>query len=443
MNSPSDFTVDELCVLHVDLDAFFASVEVMDDPSLKGKPVAVGGAGDRGVIASASYEARSYGVFSAMPSVQARRLCPDLIIVPGHFKRYEEVSAHFRSLVEDLTPVVEPLGLDELFADLRSLRRLDVRPVPAARQLRERIRDEIGVGSGIGLGPNKLFAKLASKRAKPRVVDGRVTEGLGVVAVDTATRERWLDEMPIRALWGVGAKTADRLARVGLTMVRELGAVDEAILRHHVGPAMAAALKGYAVGEDSRPVQADRANKSIGSEETVPRSLTTRDEALVVLRKHAGIVARALRGSEQVTRTVSVHVRCDDLSQVGRRQTVDFGLDDDEALGHLVEALFDTLDIAGPMRLLGVSASGLTPRETATAQLSFDLRDGGSNAVAESRDRQIRREVLTDVVDDLRRRFGTSAVGVGRDFAAGVVDVREQRDRHAFGPDGESSTQRP
>ncbi|HQU00485.1 MAG TPA: hypothetical protein PLG60_08275, partial [Acidimicrobiales bacterium] len=176
-------SVLEAPIAHIDLDAFFASVEILDDPSLAGRPVAVGGAGERGVIASASYEARRFGVHSAMPSVVAKRLCADLIILPGRFDRYEEYSRRFQRLVQDLTPEIEAIGLDEMFCDLRSLRRLNVNPLEASATLRQRVREELSLHCGIGLGRNKLFAKLASRRAKPRVEGGRLVEGPGVLWV--------------------------------------------------------------------------------------------------------------------------------------------------------------------------------------------------------------------------------------------------------------------
>ena len=185
-------TVDEAPILHADLDAFFASVEVLDDPSLRGKPVAVGGAGERGVIASASYEARRFGVRSAMPSVVAKRVCPALVILPGRFDRYEIYSRKFHDVVRDLTPDFEPLGLDEVFADLRSLRRLGIRPLDAAASLRARINGELGLFCGVGLGRNKLFAKLASKESKPRVVDRVLVEGAGVFWVSPELEAQWL-----------------------------------------------------------------------------------------------------------------------------------------------------------------------------------------------------------------------------------------------------------
>ena len=302
-------------MLHVDLDAFFASVEVLDDPTLRGKPVAVGGAGARGVIASASYEARRYGVHSAMPSVIAKRACPGLIILPGRFDRYEEYSRQFHDIVRDLTPDFEPLGLDEVFADLRSLRRLDVRPLEAAATLRRRINDELGLLCGVGLGRNKLFAKLASKESKPRVEKGGLVEGPGVFWVSPEQEALWLDALPVRALWGVGPATAEKLAQLGLTWVRDLARVDEATLAAHVGPAMAAVLAAYAHGEDFRDVVVDRELKSLGHDQTFARSLLGLDDVREALKTHAAVVARALREQGRVARTISIVVRFDDLKQ--------------------------------------------------------------------------------------------------------------------------------
>ncbi|MDE3065658.1 MAG: DNA polymerase IV, partial [Acidobacteriota bacterium] len=370
--SPSEGpTLDEAPILHVDLDAFFASVEVLDDPSLAGRPVAVGGGGDRGVVASASYEARRYGVRSAMPSVIARRLCPNLIMLPGRFDRYEEYSRRFHALVEDLTPEYEPLGLDEVFADLRSLHRLGVRPIPAAWALRERIGAELSLRCGVGLGRNKLFAKLASKASKPTVADGRLVEGAGVVWVSPATEERWLAEMPVGALWGVGPATAAKLERLGLGHVRDLARVDQATLAAHFGPAMAATLAAYARGEDRREVESNRRAKSLGHEQTFAVSLVGPAEVSARAREHAAVVARTLREHRRVARTISVVVRYDDWTQLTRAQTLPFGVDDEEAVAAIAEALVATLDLAKSVRLLGVHASGfLAPGEN-PLQLSF------------------------------------------------------------------------
>jgi DNA polymerase-4 len=423
----------------VDLDAFFASVEVLDNPSLKGKPVAVGGAGERGVIASASYEARRYGVRSAMPSVVAKRACPSLIILPGRFDRYEVYSRQFHDVVRDLTPDYEPLGLDEVFADLRSLRRLDVRPLEAAATLRRRINDELGLLCGVGLGRNKLFAKLASKESKPRVVDRGLVEGFGVFWVSPAQEAKWLDALPVRALWGVGPATAAKLAQLGLTWVRDLARVDEATLAQHVGPAMAAALAAYAKGDDYREVVVDRALKSLGHDQTFARSLSGVNEVSEALRVHAGVVARALREKDRVARTISVIVRFDDLSSVSRSQTLSFGIDDEVAIEAIGEALLQSVDLSRSVRLLGLHASGFLERSENQMQLSFGIEtaslDAKAGAIAVSRGRQVGSEALRDAIDEVRRRFGRTSLGTAGELGENGVAVATQRGRHAFGPE--------
>ena len=425
--------------MHVDLDAFFASVEVLDDPSLEGKPVAVGGGGDRGVIASASYEARRYGVRSAMPTVIARRRCPTLVILPGRFDRYEEYSRRFHDIVRDLTPDFEPLGLDEVFADLRSLRRLDVRPLDAGAALRARISDELQLRCGVGLGRNKLFAKLASKASKPRVEGRGLIEGAGVFWVSPEQEAQWLATLPVRALWGVGPATAEKLAQLGLTWVRELARVDEATLAAHVGPSMAAALAAYAQGEDYREVVADRVLKSVGHDETFARSLTGLNEVRRAIKNHAAVVARALREKVRVARTISIVVRFDDLTSVSRAQTLSFGVDDEYAIEAIGEALIQSVDLSRAVRLLGLHASNFLERTENHLQLSFGLDDSSlsakDRAVSLSREHQVGNEALRDAVDEVRRRFGRTSVGTAGELGERGLEVVTQRGRHAFGPE--------
>ena len=425
--------------MHVDLDAFFASVEVLDEPSLEGKPVAVGGGGDRGVIASASYEARRYGVRSAMPTVIARRRCPTLVILPGRFDRYEEYSRRFHDIVRDLTPDFEPLGLDEVFADLRSLRRLDVRPLDAGAALRARISDELQLRCGVGLGRNKLFAKLASKASKPRVEGRGLIEGAGVFWVSPEQEAQWLATLPVRALWGVGPATAEKLAQLGLTWVRELARVDEATLAAHVGPSMAAALAAYAQGEDYREVVADRVLKSVGHDETFARSLTGLNEVRRAIKNHAAVVARALREKVRVARTISIVVRFDDLTSVSRAQTLSFGVDDEYAIEAIGEALIQSVDLSRAVRLLGLHASNFLERTENHLQLSFGLDDSSlsakDRAVSLSREHQVGNEALRDAVDEVRRRFGRTSVGTAGELGERGLEVITQRGRHAFGPE--------
>jgi DNA polymerase-4 len=427
---------------HVDLDDVFASDEVLDDPSLRGKPVAVGGAGERGVVASASYEARRYGVRSAMPSTVARRLCPELIMLPGRFDRYEVYSREFHRLVQDLTPDFEPLGLDEVFADLRSLRRLDVRPIRAAWALRARITDELQLQCGVGLGRNKLFAKLASKRSKPTVLRGNLVPGPGVVWVSPALETTWLAELPVGSLWGVGPATAAKLEKLGLYWVRDLARVDEATLAGHVGTAMAATLVAYAHGEDLREVVADRRAKSVGHDQTFAKSLQGLEETVAAAQGHAAVVARALRERERVARTITVVVRFDDMTGVSRAQTLPFGVDDEVGIAAVAEALLGTIEFPHAVRLLGIHASSFLERSENQVQLTFGFeassQDARDQAALVSRERQVSHEALRDAIDEVRQRFGRGAVATASELRDTGIDVATQRGRHAFGPEGRS-----
>jgi len=442
LNSPSENpSVDDAPILHIDLDAFFASVEILDDPTLKGKPVVVGGGGDRGVIASASYEARRYGVRSAMPSIIARRRCPGLIILPGRFDRYEVYSRRFHDIIRDLTPEYEPLGLDEVFADLRSLRRLHVRPIEAGFELRRRINDELGLLCGVGLGRNKLFAKLASKESKPTIVDGRLVDGPGVVWVSPELERKWLDELPVRSLWGVGPATAAKLQKLGLRWVRDLAQVDEQTLAKHVGESMASTLAAYAKGEDKREVTVDRALKSVGHDQTFAKSLVGIGEVVEAAKGHAAVVARALRDGNRVARTITVIVRFDDLTSVSRSQTLSFGVDDEYAIAAIAEALLQSVDLSRSVRLLAIHASSFLERDNNNMQLTFGLdptsSDPREQAEAISRERQVSNESLRDAVDDVRQKFGRSSVGNVSELTDHGVEIKRQRGSHAFGPDDE------
>jgi len=440
LNSPSDGpSLDEAPLLHIDLDAFFASVEILDDPALRGKPVCVGGAGERGVIASASYEARRHGVRSAMASVVALRLCPTLVILPGRFDRYEEYSRRFHDIVRDLTPDFEPLGLDEVFCDLRSLRRLQVRPIDAATDLRRRISNELGLLCGVGLGRNKLFAKLASKRSKPTVRDGRVLEGPGVVWVSPEMEATWLAELPVRSLWGVGPATAAKLEKLGLHWVRDLARVDASTLAAHVGASMAVSLAAYAKGEDHREVVVDRVVKSVGHDQTFARSLEGIEAVLEQSKVHAAVVARALRSQSRVARRITVVVRYDDLTSISRSQTLSFGVDDEVAIAAIADALLRSVELHQAVRLLGIHASSFLERDRNQMQLTFAMdatsHDAREQAEIISRERQISHEALRDAVDEVRQRFGRTAIANASELGGDGVELETQRGRHAFGPE--------
>jgi len=436
-STPEAPTLAEAPILHVDLDAFFASVEILDDPSLRGKPVCVGGSGARGVVASASYEARRFGIYSAMPSVVARRLCPALIMLPGRFDRYESYSAKFHAIVNDVTPRFEPISLDEVFLDLRGLSALRRTPLDVAHELRSRLRDELFLECGIGVARNKLFAKLASKEAKPRIDARGVRPGRGVVWVDHALEAKWLSELPVRALWGVGPATAKKLQQLGLGFVRDLAVVDEATLVPHVGPAMASMLASYAQGEDPREVVADRALKSLGHDQTFGTSVVGREGLRPHITHHAGVVARAVRGRGQVARTVTVVLRFDDLQSVQRSQTLPFGVDDEGAITAVATALVDSVPLVLPVRLLGIHLSSFLQRERNEVQLSFEVplaTDTRAEAIEASRGSQVTNESLRDALDAIRQRYGESSVGLARDVRPDGVAVDTQRGSTPFGP---------
>ena len=441
---PVEFpSVHDAPILHIDLDAFFASVEVLDDPSLKGKPVAVGGAGARSVIASASYEARRYGVKSAMPSLMAQRICPNLVILPGRFDRYEHYSQRFHEIVNDLTPDYEPLGLDEVFCDLRSLARLSPNPIESAWALKRRISDELGLLSGVGLGRNKLWAKLASKRSKPRVENGRLVDGPGVVFVDAEMEAAWLRELPVRALWGVGPATAGKLENLGIRFVREISSVGEETLAAHVGAAMARSLIDYSTGDDDRPVESNREMKSIGHDQTFAVSIGDLEGLLEVAKSHSAIVARAIRSKDQVARTVTLVMRFDDQTGLTRSQTLPFGVDDEVAIAAIMGALMESVTLRGPVRLVGVHLSNFLERDKNAVQLSFDIDTetvkGKAQVAQLSQERQVSMEALRDAVDEVRSRFGSTSVGTLSELSEGGLEIERQRGSHAFGPDTQSN----
>jgi DNA polymerase-4 len=248
-------------ILLVDMDSFFASVEVRDDPSLRGKPVLVGGDGGRGVVASCTYEARRFGIRSAMPMSTAKRLCPDAVVLGGRMDRYAQVSRQLREILLDHSPLVEPLGLDEAFVDVTGAVHLLGTPLEIARSIESRVREDLRLRCGIGVGPSKLIAKLASRDAKPSIIDGRVIEGPGVFVVLRDEVQDYLDQFPVRALYGVGPATAKTLARLGIERVSELARLDPDVLTNHVGHHYAHTLIGLARGAPGRGqpgVQVDR-----------------------------------------------------------------------------------------------------------------------------------------------------------------------------------------
>lgn len=342
-------------IIHVDMDAFYASVEQRDRPELRGRPVVVGGRPEgRGVVAAASYEARRFGVRSAMPCARAARLCPDAVFVRPDFSKYTAVSRTIRRMFLDVTDLVEPLSLDEAFLDVSE--RTEP-PERIARQLKRRIRDETKLTASAGVGPNKFIAKLASDLEKPD----------GLVVVPEGEMLSLIAELPVRRLWGVGPKTARRLEEAGLKTIADVRARGEGMVqlfgRH------GAALLELAHGRDDRPVVPDRPPKSRGAERTFAQDLRRREDIEAVLRALAKEVADALARRRLEGRTVVLKVRYSNFQTVTRSRTRPHVFDEAEITRLGLRLLDETEADRRPVRLLGVSVSGLQSR--AGEQLSL------------------------------------------------------------------------
>ena len=356
-------------ILHLDMDAFYASVEQRDDPSLRGKPVAVGGAADqRGVVAAASYEARVYGVRSAIPTARAVRLCPHLVIVRPDFEKYRRVSQEVFTLFRTVTPLVEPLSLDEAYLDVTENAWGEALGMTVARRLKQEIRARTGLTASAGVAPNKFLAKIASGWQKP--------DGLTVIAPERV--EQFLHGLPADALWGVGPVTARKLRTLGIETLIDVRRADADALRAAVG-SLADWLQQLARGVDERPVVSEHAPKSSGSETTFARDLTKFEEIVDAVAQMARDVAAWLERRHLFARTVCIKVRYDDFATVTRNHSA-APTRDDAAIAARAVALLDRTDASRrPVRLLGVSVQNFTtteeepaPRRPRPPRLPFD-----------------------------------------------------------------------
>lgn len=407
----------ETAILHVDMDAFFAAVEVLDDRRLLGKPVIVGGSGPRGVVASCTYEARRFGVRSAMPSVRARRLCPDAVFVEGHYSRYAEVSSELHRILHGVTPVVEPIGLDEAFLDVTGSIRLMGDPVGIAGRLRRRVEEELSLGCSIGAGRSKLIAKLASKAAKPVGSRHGVEPGPGVVAVLEAEEGAFLQPLPVEALWGVGPSTAACLHDLGIGTVGQLRTVPVEILVRRLGRVHGERLASLARGIDPDPVVPDRPAKSVGHEETFARDIVDPVDLHRQVTRMSESVAVHLRRVGMAGRTVTVKLKHADFSIVSRSHTARSAMATGSEIGEVARELLGALEVGSGVRLLGVSVSALE-RGDVGRQLAFDLEGTGP----------ARRVEVTTAVDAVRARFGRTAVGTAAMVGEDGVEVPGRRE---------------
>jgi len=337
-------------IIHVDMDAFYTSVEQRDDPKLRGKPVAVGGpAESRGVVAAASYEARVFGVRSAMPMARAVRLCPDLVVVRPDFARYRAVSQQVMAILRSCTPLVEPLSLDEAYLDVTDNLWGEPLASNVAKKLKALIRGQLNLSASAGVAPNKFLAKIASGWKKP--------DGLTVIAPERV--EEFLRELPVEALWGVGPVTAKKLRRIGIGRLLDVRSADEERLRGAVG-SLAGWLKALSRGEDPRPVEPDRPWKSLSGETTYEKDLDDPGQIRAEIERLARRAAASLERRKLRARTVTIKVRYADFSTVTRSHTAAAPTRDAAEIAARALALLDRTDAARrPVRLLGVGAHGL------------------------------------------------------------------------------------
>jgi DNA polymerase-4 len=420
------------------MDAFYAAVEALDDPGLRGRPLIVGGTGRRGVVASCSYEARAYGVRSAMPSGQARRLCQHAVFLAPRFERYAEMSSCIHAIFRQYTPLVEGIALDEAFLDVTGSARLFGSGPDIAVVIRRRVASELGLACSVGVAPVKFLAKLASEAAKPRVTPGAVNAGAGVVVIEPGQELSFLHPMPIESLWGVGPATAGRLRRLGVTTVGELAEVPLEVLEATVGGAHGRHLAELARGVDERAVEPDREVKSVSHEETYPVDLFERDELDREIVRMADAVAGRMRRAGLSGRTVGLKIRYGDFVTLTRSRTVAAGLAEGPAIAAIAGALLGSVDISPGIRLLGVGVSNLSPSGGAAAeQMSLDLeapaaRGGAPEPSPAPAPAESWRQA-SGAIDAIRDRYGDTAVGPARLLGRDGLQIKRPGDTQ-WGP---------
>jgi DNA polymerase-4 len=384
-------------IIHLDLDAFYASVEQLDDPSLEGRPVIVGGTGRRGVVAAASYEARRFGVRSAMPTARARRLCPEGVFLPPRFERYGDLSHRVFEIYRRYTPLVEPLSLDEAFLDVTESRALHGSGRDIALAVKRAVREETGLTVSAGVAEVKMAAKIATDLGKP---DGLTVVPEGEVAA-------FLAPLPVGRLWGVGAVTEKALRRLGIATIGELARFPEAVLSEKFG-APGRHMHALARGEDPRPVVPDEAAKSIGAEDTFDEDLAGLEALWPRLLDQVERVARRLRAAGVRGRTVTLKLKYSDFTLVTRRCTLPEPTDDGRAIADAIRSDLARADLSRPVRLTGVAVSGFEGEGEGGRAVQ-----GGQLGLFESRPEPRpdgRRERLNAALDAIAGRHGEDAV---------------------------------
>ncbi|QAY62329.1 DNA polymerase IV [Xylanimonas allomyrinae] len=405
-------------IMHVDMDAFFAMCELARRPELHGLPVIVGGR-ERGVVLAATYEARAFGVRSAVPMASALRLCPQAVVVPPDHRRYTDVSRAIMATMGEITPIVEQISIDEAFLDVSGARRRLGPPTAIGARLRAHVQAVHGVTCSVGIAKNKFLAKLASTHAKPD----------GMLLVPAEASVPFLRTLPVGALWGVGEKTEASLARWGITTVAQVADTDVATLQAAVGRVQGAHLHDLAWGRDPRPVVPVSHERSIGNETTFGADQSDLRAVESRVLELCDKVAARLREQSVVTRTVALKVRTSDFRTLTRSRTLDGPTDVARELYRVARELLAGVDLQGlPVRLVGVRAESLQPRAGLAEQLTLD--EASAERPSAQRDAEL-------ALDAVRLRFGKSAIGLGPGGMASasrraVEDGERLRDsRHA------------
>ncbi|GLX92722.1 DNA polymerase IV [Herbidospora sp. NBRC 101105] len=399
VTGPAQVADDTGCpILHVDMDAFFAAVELIERPELQGTPVIVGAAGARGVVLSATYEARRFGVHSAMPMTRAMRLCPQATVIPPSHGKYGAISKGVFEIFHAVTPLVEPLSVDEAFLDVGGARRRLGSPVQIAAAIRAQVAERFGVTCSVGVASTKFVAKLASRQCKP--------DGLLVVPAEGVVE--FLHPLPVAALWGVGERTEQALTRLGIKTVGDLARVPVATLQREFGAA-GSHLAALAWGRDERRVTAHVPDKSIGNEETFAHDVDDPETIMRELLRLSERVAARLRAAGYVGRTVSVKLRRSDFTTITRSRTLREATD---VAKEIHTTACDLYRAAGldrvRLRLVGVRMENLRPADTATRQIGLGDREIGWREAEQAMDKAIRR-FGPDAVRPaslVRKRFG-------------------------------------
>lgn len=381
--------VSESTILHVDMDAFYASVAELDHPELRGKAVVVG-AGARGVVLSANYAARKFGIRAAMPVGRAQRMAPNAIFVAPEHQRYSEISARVMSIFEEFTPLVEPISLDEAFLDVTGARKLLGTGREIATTIRGRVEKQEGITCSVGIAPSKFIAKLASQHCKPN----------GMLEITTDRILTFLHPLPVSAIWGVGPKTAEQLERLGLHTVSDIANTPRSTLIRALGDAAGASLYELAWGRDYRDVTPDEPDKSISAAETFSSDLDNPTEILQEFLRMSERATSRLREKNLFAKTISIKVRFADFTTINRSKTLPLAIDSTHEVYEVVKALYLALKIErARLRLVGVSLENL--QEDSPEQLVLGAREFGW------RDAE-------GAIDKAKARFGGSSVRPGR-----------------------------